>query len=59
VNICTVKHTAARWGCSEARVKQWLADGRIRGAIKLGRDWAIPAGAARPRKIKRNGAAKP
>lgn len=44
----TVPATAKRWGCSPERIYQWLREGRIKGAQKLGRDWLIPAKAERP-----------
>jgi hypothetical protein len=49
MNIATVAETALRWGISPARVKQLLALGVVKGAQKIGRDWAIPANAARPK----------
>lgn len=44
----TVTAAAALWGVNQPRVRQWLKDGRIKGATKLGRDWLIPANAVRP-----------
>lgn len=44
----SVAQAAISWRISEPRVRQWLAAGRIKGATKLGRDWLIPARAARP-----------
>jgi len=41
--ILTVTEAAAALGLSEQRIRQLLAMGRIVGARRLGRDWAIPA----------------
>lgn len=48
----TVPEAAAAWGASEPRIRQWLVDGRIKGAEKVGRDWLIPASAERPKPAK-------
>lgn len=44
----TIKETAARWGISARRVQKMCADGRIPGATKFGRDWAIPSDIEKP-----------
>ncbi|MGI5953784.1 LuxR C-terminal-related transcriptional regulator [Dysosmobacter sp.] len=44
----SVKEAAAKWGVSERRVNQFCAEGRIKGARKLGGVWAIPAEADKP-----------
>ncbi len=43
IRILTVSEAAERLGVSDIRVRQLLAQGRIVGARKLGRDGAIPA----------------
>ena len=48
----TVAQAAETWGISQPRIRQWLADGRIKGAQKVGRDWLIPASAERPKAAK-------
>lgn len=50
--MISVPQAATKWGCSTQRVLQWLYQGRIPGARKIGRDWAIPIEAKRPRKLK-------
>lgn len=40
--MITVKQCAKRLKLSEIRVRQLLHQGRIVGAQKFGRDWAIP-----------------
>lgn len=37
-----------RWGVSERRVNQYCAEGRIPGASRFGRSWAIPENAEKP-----------
>lgn len=40
--MITVKQFADKRGVSTIRVRQFIAEGRIAGARKLGRDWLIP-----------------
>lgn len=40
--MIAVKQFAARHGVTPLRVRQFIAEGRIAGAKKLGRDWFIP-----------------
>ena len=47
-NNITTKEAAARWGLSERRVNELCKTGRIVGAYKNGRCWAIPADAQKP-----------
>ncbi len=44
----TVKEIAERWDLKPRTVQIMCAEGRIEGAVKFGRDWAIPKDAARP-----------
>lgn len=44
----TIKETAEKWELTPRRVQKMCSDGRIEGAIKFGRDWAIPKEASRP-----------
>ena len=39
----TVREAAIRLGVSERRVRQLARDGRVRGAVKAGAEWLIPA----------------
>ena len=59
--MITVKQFAEKRGFSTLRIRQFIAEGRIAGARKLGRDWFIPERAVirppanprgRPRKAK-------
>ncbi|MGH8519848.1 MAG: helix-turn-helix domain-containing protein [Gammaproteobacteria bacterium] len=44
--MITVGEAARRLGVSVAWIRRLCAEGRIKGASKIGRDWVIPAGAA-------------
>ena len=44
----TIKETAEIWGISPRRLQVLCAEGRIIGAAKLGREWAIPIDAVKP-----------
>lgn len=44
----TIKETAKLWGITPRRLQILCAEGRIEGAAKLGREWAIPVGAKKP-----------
>ena len=45
----TIKETAEKWNLTPRRIQKMCSDGKIDGAIKFGRDWAIPRDAARPK----------
>jgi len=38
----SVKEVASKWNISVRWVKQYIHDGRIPGAERLGKSWAIP-----------------
>ena len=44
----TVRETAENWGLTDRMVQQFCIDGRIPGAQKFGKSWAIPAEAEKP-----------
>lgn len=44
----TVNEAANKWEVNTRTVQIMCADGRIEGAVKFGRDWAIPVNAKRP-----------
>ena len=46
----SVQETAERWGISVRWVNQYALEGRIPGAERLGRSWAIPEDAVKPEK---------
>lgn len=53
----SIREASYRWNVSERRVNQYCTEGRIPGASRFGRSWAIPENAkkpADPRKINSN-----
>ena len=44
----SIREASYRWGVSERRVNQYCAEGRIPGAPRFGRSWAIPGNAEKP-----------
>jgi excisionase family DNA binding protein len=44
----TTKEAEKKWNISERRIRQLLQDGRIDGAVKVGRSWNIPVDAIKP-----------
>ena len=49
----SIREISYKWGISERRVNQYVAQGRIPGAERFGRSWAIPDDAVKstdPRK---------
>lgn len=44
----SIREASYRWGMSERRVNQYCAEGRIPGASRFGRSWAIPENAEKP-----------
>ena len=44
----TIKEIAEKWELTTRRVQKMCSDGRIPGARKFGRDWAIPRETKRP-----------
>ena len=44
----SVKETSVKWNITVRRVLQYLKDGRIAGAYKMGSTWAIPENAEKP-----------
>lgn len=44
----SIRETSYKWGVSERRVNQYCSEGRIPGAERFGRSWAIPEDAEKP-----------
>lgn len=44
----TIQEASGRWGITERRIQVLCASGRLEGATKFGRQWAIPADAEKP-----------
>lgn len=47
-NYLSVRQMAEKWGVSERRINQYCAEGRIPGAHRFGKSWAIPENAQKP-----------
>lgn len=61
-NYRSTQEMAEKWGVSERRINQYCAEGRIPGAQRVGKAWAIPADAekpADPRQTRRQGKSAP
>lgn len=48
MDYMSTAQAAKKWGISERRVKKYYEDGRIEGAFRFSRVWAIPKGATKP-----------
>ena len=46
--MITTRQAAERRGVAQVTVRRWCQQGKVRGAIRIGRDWMIPATAALP-----------
>ena len=44
----SIKEAAEIWEVSPRRIQVLCTEGRIEGAAKLGREWAIPSSAQKP-----------
>lgn len=44
----TIKVIAEKWGITPRRIQILCSQGKIPGAVKFGRDWAIPSNKERP-----------
>lgn len=49
MDYLTVRQTAEKWNLSVRTVQQFCSQGRIPGAQKFGKSWAIPADAEKPK----------
>jgi len=47
-NLLTTRQAAALRGVAQVTVRRWCQQGKVRGAIRIGRDWMIPASATLP-----------
>ena len=45
----TVKEAAEKWNLKVRTIQEMCVSGRIQGAVKFGKSWAIPADAKRPK----------
>lgn len=44
----SIKEASGKWGISDSRIRLLCRQGRVEGAVKIGRNWAIPAYASKP-----------
>jgi len=49
MDYLTVKETGEKWGISGRRVTYYCVAGRIKGALKKGNLWLVPADAEKPK----------
>ena len=48
-NYITVKEAGEKWNLKVRTIQEMCVSGRIQGAVKFGKSWAIPADAKRPK----------
>ena len=53
MNNISVSEAAQKWGLSERSVRNYCAEGRVDGAVLIGKTWTIPEGAEKPSRKKR------
>lgn len=44
----TIQEASQRWGITSRRIQVLCTEGRLEGAVKFGRQWAIPANLKKP-----------
>ena len=47
-DFLSLREAAQKWGVSERRINQYCTEGRIAGAQRIGKAWAIPSNAQKP-----------
>jgi len=47
-NFISVHEVADKWDISDRQVQKMCSEGKITGAIRFGRSWAIPSEAQKP-----------
>ena len=53
MNYLSVTEIAKKWGISERSVRNYCAEGRVEGAILVGKTWTIPENAKKPGRKKK------
>ena len=48
MNYISIKEASEKWKISDSRIRVLCREGRIEGAVKIGRNWSIPSYAAKP-----------
>lgn len=54
MNLLSVQEIAKKWGISERSVRNYCAEGRVSGAVLVGKTWKIPADAEKPQRRRKN-----
>lgn len=44
----SIKEASEKWKISDRRIRVLCSEGRIEGAVKIGRNWSVPADAVKP-----------
>lgn len=57
MNYISVKDAAKKWNISERSVRNYCAEGRVKGAVLVGKTWMIPDDAEKPIRKTRSDAA--
>ena len=57
MNYISVSEAAKKWNISERSVRNYCAEGRVSGAVLVGKTWMIPEGAEKPTRKTRSDAA--
>ena len=53
MQLLSVQEVAKKWGISERSVRNYCAEGRVNGAVLVGKTWKIPADAEKPLRLKK------
>ena len=48
MNYISIKEASKKWRISDSRIRLLCREGRIEGAVKIGRNWSIPSYASKP-----------
>lgn len=48
MNYMSIKEASEKWEISDSRIRLLCREGRIEGAVKIGRNWAIPFDSVKP-----------
>ena len=48
MNYMTTKEASLKWGISDRRIRILCTEGKIEGAVKIGRNWSVPSDAMKP-----------
>ena len=53
MNYISAAEIAKKWGISERSVRNYCAEGRVEGAVLVGKTWTIPENAEKPGRKKK------